>query len=186
MEPANLWKQYQESIVPAMMERFGLSNRLRVPRLKKISVNMGIGSGVSDSKAVESAVEELALITGQRPVVTRARKSVAGFKLREGMPVGCRVTLRGKIMYEFLDRLINIVLPRIKDFRGLSPDSFDGRGNYTLGLTEQIVFPEVEVDKLYRTQGMDITIVTSAADDGEARELLRLFGMPFKREEENS
>ncbi len=186
MEPANLWKHYQESIVPALMERFGFSNRLRVPRLKKISVNMGIGIGVSDSKAIEAAVEELALITGQRPVVARARKSVAGFKLRDGMPVGCRVTLRGKIMYEFLDRLINIALPRIKDFRGLSPDAFDGRGNYTLGLTEQIVFPEVEVDKLYRTQGMDITIVTSAANDGEARELLRLFGMPFKREEENS
>ncbi len=184
MEPANLWKQYRESIVPALMERFGYSNRLRAPRLKKVSVNMGVGSGVSDSKAIQAAVEELALITGQRPVVTRARKSVAGFKLREGMSVGCRVTLRGKIMYEFLDRLINIALPRIKDFRGLSPDAFDGRGNYTLGLSEQIVFPEVEVDQLYRTQGMDITIVTSTDNDEEARELLRLFGMPFKREEE--
>jgi len=184
MEQANLWKQYQESIVPAMMERFGFTNRLRVPRLKKVSVNMGVGAGVSDGKAVEAAVEELALITGQRPVVTRARKSVAGFKLREGMSVGCRVTLRGKIMYEFLDRLINVALPRIKDFRGLSPAAFDGRGNYTLGLTEQIVFPEVDVDKLYRTQGMDITIVTSAGNDEEARQLLRLFGMPFKREEE--
>ncbi len=169
-----------------MMERFGFTNRLRVPRLKKISVNMGVGLGVSDSKAIQSAVEELALITGQRPVVTKARKSVAGFKLREGMDVGCRVTLRGKIMYEFLDRLINIALPRIKDFRGLSPRAFDGRGNYTLGLSEQIVFPEVDVDKLYRTQGMDITIVTSAGNNEEARELLRLFGMPFKREEEKS
>jgi len=186
MEQANLWTQYQESIAPAMMERFGFSNRLRVPRLKKVAVNMGVGTGVSDSKAIQSAVEELALITGQRPVVTKARKSVAGFKLREGMDVGCRVTLRGKIMYEFLDRLINIALPRIKDFRGLSPRAFDGRGNYTLGLSEQIVFPEVDVDKLYRTQGMNITIVTSARNDEEARELLRLFGMPFKREEEKS
>jgi large subunit ribosomal protein L5 len=186
MEQANLWTQYQESIVPAMMERFGFSNRLRVPRLEKVSVNMGVGTGVSDSKAIQSAVEELAQITGQRPVVTKARKSVAGFKLREGMDVGCRVTLRGKIMYEFLDRLINIALPRIKDFRGLSPRAFDGRGNYTLGLSEQIVFPEVDVDKLYRTQGMNITIVTTARNDEEARELLRLFGMPFKREEEKS
>ncbi len=186
MEQANLWTKYQESITPAMMERFGFTNRLRVPRLKKISVNMGVGLGVSDSKAIQSAVEELALITGQRPVVTKASKSVAGFKLREGMDVGCRVTLRGKIMYEFLDRLINIALPRIKDFRGLSPRAFDGRGNYTLGLSEQIVFPEVDVDKLYRTQGMDITIVTSAGNNQEALELLRLFGMPFQREEEKS
>ncbi len=186
MEQANLWTEYQESIVPALMERFGFSNRLRVPRLEKVAVNMGVGTGVSDSKAIQSAVEELAQITGQRPVVAKARKSVAGFKLREGMDVGCRVTLRGKIMYEFLDRLINIALPRIKDFRGLSPRAFDGRGNYTLGLSEQIVFPEVDVDKLYRTQGMNITIVTTARNDEEARELLRLFGMPFKREEEKS
>ncbi len=186
MEQANLWTKYQESIVPAMMERFGFSNRLRVPRLKKVAVNMGVGAGVTDSKAIQAAADELALITGQRPVVTRARKSVAGFKLREGMEVGCRVTLRGKIMYEFLDRLINVALPRIKDFRGLSPAAFDGRGNYSLGLTEQIVFPEVEVDQLYRTQGMNVTIVTSARDDEEASELLRLFGMPFKRVEEKS
>ncbi len=186
MEQASLWTKYQESIVPAMMERFGFANRLRVPRLKKVAVNMGVGAGVTDSKAIQAAVEELAQITGQRPVVTRARKSVAGFKLREGMEVGCRVTLRGKMMYEFLDRLINVALPRIKDFRGLSPAAFDGRGNYSLGLTEQIVFPEVEVDKLYRTQGMNVTIVTSARDDEEARELLRLFGMPFKRVEEKS
>ncbi len=186
MEQASLWTKYQESIVPAMMERFGFANRLRVPRLKKVAVNMGVGAGVTDSKAIQAAVEELAQITGQRPVVTRARKSVAGFKLREGMEVGCRVTLRGKMMYEFLDRLINVALPRIKDFRGLSPAAFDGRGNYSLGLTEQIVFPEVEVDRLYRTQGMNVTIVTSARDDEEARELLRLFGMPFKRVEEKS
>ncbi len=186
MEQASLWTKYQESIVPAMMERFGFANRLRVPRLKKVAVNMGVGAGVTDSKAIQAAVEELATITGQRPVVTRARKSVAGFKLREGMEVGCRVTLRGKMMYEFLDRLINVALPRIKDFRGLSPAAFDGRGNYSLGLTEQIVFPELEVDKLYRTQGMNVTIVTSARDDEEARELLRLFGMPFKRVEEKS
>lgn len=169
-----------------MMELFGFSNRLRVPRLKKISINMGVGLGVSDKKAIQSAVDELALITGQRPVVTKARISVAGFKLRDGMEIGCRVTLRGKMMYEFLDRLINIALPRIRDFRGLSPRSLDGRGNFTLGLSEQIVFPEVDVDKLYRTQGMDITIVTSADNNQEALELLRLFGMPFQREEEKS
>ncbi len=186
MEQANLWTKYQETVTPSMMELFGFTNHLRVPRLKKISINMGVGVGVSDSKAIQSAVEELALIAGQRPVVTKARISVAGFKLRDGAEIGCRVTLRGKMMYEFLDRLINIALPRIRDFRGLSPRSFDGRGNYTLGLSEQIVFPEIDVDKLYRTQGMDITIVTSAGNNREALELLRLFGMPFQREEEKS
>ncbi len=184
MEQANLWKKYQTDIVPKMMEKFGFSNRLRVPRLEKIVVNMGIGSGISDSNAIQAAADELAVITGQRPVVTRARVSVAGFKLREGMAVGCRVTLRGRMMYEFLDRLINIALPRIKDFRGLSPDSFDHHGNYSLGLGEQIVFPEVDVDKSYRTQGMDVTMVTTTRDIEEARELLTLFGMPFKRGEE--
>ncbi|MEA1928124.1 MAG: 50S ribosomal protein L5 [Candidatus Auribacterota bacterium] len=186
MEEARLWKRYKEEFVPELKKIFGFGNTLRVPRLKKVVVNMGIGEGVSDKKAIESAAEELAVITGQCPVVTRARKSIAAFKLREGMAVGCRVTLRGKMMYEFMDRMINIALPRIRDFRGLSPNSFDGNGNYTFGLDEQIVFPEVDVDKSYRTQGMDITIVMSTRDDGEAKELLRLFGMPFKREEEES
>lgn len=184
METARLLKEYKEVIVPKMMEKFGFSNPLRVPRLKKVVVNMGIGIGISDSKAIQSAMDELAVITGQRPVVTKARKSIAGFKLREGMSVGCRVTLRGKMMYEFVDRMINIALPRIKDFRGLSQDSFDQNGNYNFGLDEQIVFPEVDVDKSYRTQGMDVTLVTSHRNVEEAKELLRLFGMPFKREEE--
>jgi len=184
MEQANLWKKYQDEIVPKMMEKFGFSNRLRVPRLEKVVVNMGVGVGITDSKAIQSAADDLALIAGQRPVITRARTSVAGFKLREGMNVGCRVTLRGRIMYEFLDRLISIALPRIKDFRGLSPDSFDHHGNYSLGLGEQIVFPEVDLDKSYRTQGMDITMVTTTRNIEEARELLTLFGLPFKRGEE--
>ena len=178
---ARLWKKYNEEIVPAMMERFGFSNRLRVPRLEKVVVNMGVGAAVTDSKALEAAAEDMALITGQRPVVTRAKKSIAGFKIREGMPVGCRVTLRGRMMYEFVDRLINVALPRIKDFRGLSPRSFDRAGNYSMGLDEQIVFPEVDVDHMYRTQGMDITFVISGESPEESRELLRSFGMPFKK-----
>jgi large subunit ribosomal protein L5 len=186
MEVARLRKRYQEEIVPAMMEKFGFGNPLRVPRLQKVVVNMGIGVGISDNKAIQAAAEELAVITGQRPVITKAGKSIAAFKLREGMSVGCRVTLRGKMMYEFVDRMINVALPRIKDFRGLSQDSFDGHGNYSFGLDEQIVFPEVDVDKSYRTQGMDITLVTSNRNVEEAKELLRLFGMPFKREEEES
>jgi len=184
MEAARLRKRYQEEIVPEMMEKFGFGNPLRVPRLQKVVVNMGIGVGISDNKAIQAAAEELAVITGQRPVITKAGKSIAAFKLREGMSVGCRVTLRGKMMYEFVDRMINVALPLIKDFRGLSPDSFDGHGNYSFGLDEQIVFPEVDVDKSYRTQGMDITLVTSNRNVEEAKELLRLFGMPFKREEE--
>ncbi|MDP8214455.1 MAG: 50S ribosomal protein L5 [Candidatus Euphemobacter frigidus] len=186
MEEARLWKKYKEEIVPEMMREFHFSNPLRVPRIEKVVVNMGVGEGIADSKAVQAAADELALITGQRPVITRARKSVAGFKLREGMEVGCRVTLRGRMMYEFIDRMINVALPRIRDFRGLSPDSFDEHGNFSFGLVEQIVFPEVDVDKSYRTQGMDITIVTTIRDVGEARELLRLFGMPFKRGEGES
>ena len=184
MEEARLWKKYKDEIVPVMMEKFGFGNPLRVPRLRKVVVNMGIGVGVADGKAIQAAVDELAAITGQRPVVTRARKSIAAFKLREGMSVGCRATLRGRMMYEFVDRMINVALPRIRDFRGLSPDSFDGHGNYSFGLVEQIVFPEVDVDKSYRTQGMDITLVTTTRRVEEARELLRSLGMPFKREEE--
>lgn len=180
---ARLWERYRKEIVPRMMEVFGFKNLLRVPRLLKIVINMGIGEGAGDDKAIPAAVDDLALITGQRPVVTRAKKSVAGFKIRQGVPIGCRVTLRGKIMYEFLDRMINVVLPRIRDFRGLSPDSFDGHGNYTLGLEEQIVFPEVDIDKIYRIQGMDITLVTTGKSDREAKDLLKLFGMPFQRKE---
>jgi len=184
---ARLWERYKNEIVPAMMEKRRFKNSLRVPRLLKIVVNMGVGEAVTDPKAVQGAADDLAIITGQHPVITRAKKSVAGFKIREGMPIGCRVTLRGKMMYEFLDRMINVALPRIRDFRGLSSDSFDGRGNYTFGLEEQIVFPEVDIDKIYRIQGMDITLVTDTDSDEEAKELLSHFGMPFQgRENINS
>ncbi len=178
---SRLLDRYRSEIAPKMMERFGFKNRLRVPRLLKIVVNMGVGEGIADGKAVTAAAEDLALITGQRPRIARSRKSVANFKLRKGVPIGCKVTLRGKMMYEFIDRLISVVLPRIRDFRGLSPDSFDGRGNYTLGLEEQIVFPEIDMDKVARVQGMDITVVTSARNNEEARELLALMGIPFRK-----
>lgn len=180
---ARLWEQYKQEIVPKVAATFGFKNPLQVPRLEKIVVNMGVGEGGADAKAIQAASEDLALITGQRPAITRAKKSVAEFKLRKGMPVGCRTTLREKMMYEFLDRLINVALPRIKDFRGLSPDSFDGHGNYTFGLEEQIVFPEVDIDQVYQIQGMDITLVTTTESDQEAKELLSLFGMPFRRSE---
>ena len=170
---------YRDEFVPKLMTRFGYANRHQVPKLVKVIVNMGVGDAVSDEKILEDAMEELSLITGQRPVKTVARRSVSEFKLREGNPVGCRVTLRGPRMYEFLDRLINVTLPSIRDFRGVSPDSFDGSGNYNLGLQEQIVFPEIDIDKVKRTQGMDIAIVTSAGTDEEAKELLAMFGMPF-------
>ncbi|MCX6348934.1 MAG: 50S ribosomal protein L5 [Candidatus Aureabacteria bacterium] len=179
---ARLLDRYRAEITPKMMERFGFKNRLRVPRLIKIVVNMGIGEGTADGKAVSAAADEMALITGQRPLINRSRKAVANFKLRQGIPIGCKVTLRGKMMYEFFDRLISVVLPRIRDFRGMSPDSFDGRGNYTLGLEEQIVFPEVDMDHVTRVQGMDITVVTSAKNNEEARELLTLMGMPFRKQ----
>jgi len=178
---ARLLDKYKDEIMGKLTERFGYSNQHQVPRLRKIVVNMGVGEGISDAKAVTAAAEDLALITGQKPVITRARKSIAQFKLREGMPIGCRVTIRGLRMYEFLDRMISTALPRIRDFRGLLLTSFDGKGNYTLGLEEQSVFPEVDLDHIYRVQGMDITIVTSANSDEEARQLLTLFGMPFKK-----
>lgn len=178
---ARLLDRYKEEIMAKLTERFSYSNQYQVPRLRKIVVNMGIGEGVSDAKAVTAAAEDLAMITGQKPRITRARKSIAQFKLRAGVPVGCRVTLHGLRMYEFLDRMISTALPRIRDFRGLSPASFDGNGNFTLGLEEQSVFPEVDLDHIYRVQGMDITIVTSAKSDEEARQLLTLFGMPFKK-----
>ena len=173
--------KYANEIVPAMMERFQLSNRLKVPKLKKIVINMGLGQAAQDNKIIEDAIKELSLIAGQRPVATRAKKAIASFKIRKGSIVGCKVTLRKDIMYEFLDRLISVTIPRIKDFRGLSPISFDGRGNYSFGLVEQSVFPEIDVDKVNLIKGMDIIIQTSAKTDEEARELLRMFGMPFRK-----
>ena len=172
---------FHEQIIPAMMERFALDNRMAVPRVSRIVLNMGIGQAASDKNALEDAVATLRAITGQQPITTRARRSVAGFHLRQGMPIGCKVTLRGGRMYEFLDRLISTVLPRVRDFRGLSPDSFDGTGNYSLGIQESVVFPELDLDSLKNIYGMDITIVTTARTDQEAFELLRLMGMPFRQ-----
>jgi large subunit ribosomal protein L5 len=178
-----LQNKYDEEIRPALAEKFGRQNLHALPRLEKIIVNMGVGSAITDKKHIDDAVSALAQITGQKPIVTRARKSIAGFKLREDMPVGCKVTLRSKRMYEFFDRLITLAVPRVRDFRGLNPKGFDGRGNYSMGLTEQLVFPELNPDKFPRTQGMNITFVISGDDDDESRELLGLMGMPFKREE---
>ena len=175
-----LLERYEKQIRPALAERLGRTNALSLPRLEKIVINMGVGSAIGEKKHLEEAVDALGLIAGQRPVVTRGRKSIAGFRLREGMAIGCKATLRGKRMYEFLDRLIALGLPRVRDFRGLDPDGFDGQGNYNLGLAEQLVFPELNPDKYSRPQGMNITIVTTATEDDEARELLRGFGMPFR------
>jgi large subunit ribosomal protein L5 len=175
-----LKSRYEETIVPGLMEGGRYVNRLQVPRLKKIVLNVGMGEAVQNVKLLDVAVEELAVITGQRPVVTRAKRSIAGFKIREGMPIGCRVTLRGDRMYEFLDRLLHAVLPRIRDFRGVSFKAFDGRGNYTLGLKEQLIFPEIEYDSVQTVHGMDVTIVTTAGADAVARELLQRMGMPFR------
>ncbi|KXS45777.1 MULTISPECIES: 50S ribosomal protein L5 [unclassified Candidatus Frackibacter] len=178
---AILKEKFQEDIVEALMEKFDYDNVMQVPKVKKVILNMGIGEAAEDAKLLDNAVEELRVITGQEPVVTRAKKSIANFKIRKGMPVGCKVTLRGGQMYEFLYKLINVALPRVRDFRGLSTRSFDGRGNYSLGLDNQIVFPEIDVDEVDKTRGMDITIVTDAETDEEAKELLALMGMPFKR-----
>jgi large subunit ribosomal protein L5 len=178
-----LKKLYQEVIIPEMMKKFGYKSVMQVPRLVKIVVNMGVGQATQDPKLLEMAMKELAKITGQQPVIRRARKSISNFKLRAGMAIGCKVTLRRERMYEFLDRLINAAIPRIRDFRGLSDKSFDGRGNYTLGIKEHIIFPEINVDVVERIFGMDITIVTTAKTDEEAYELLRLFGMPFRKRE---
>jgi large subunit ribosomal protein L5 len=175
-----LLERYHKEILPGLAEALGRSNRLSLPRLRKIVINMGVGKASQDKKYIEEAVEALRTIAGQKPVVTRARQSVAGFKLREGMSIGCKVTLRGKRMYEFLDRLISLALPRVRDFRGLDPNGFDGHGNYTLGLTEQLVFPELNPDKFSFTQGMNVTLVTSTSSNDEARELLRRFGMPLR------
>jgi large subunit ribosomal protein L5 len=179
-----LLERWRKEIVPTMMKRFGYKNAMEVPFVEKISVNVGMGEAVQDPKILDGIIKELAIITGQQPVTTKARKSISNFKLREGMPVGVRVTLRRSRMYEFLDRLINTAVPRIRDFRGFSDKSFDGRGNYTLGVKEQIIFPEIDVDKVTRIYGMDITIVTSAKTDEEAFELLRNFGFPFVRRQE--
>ena len=177
-----LEQKYQQEVLPALAESFGRSNYLSLPRLEKVSVNMGVGAAIQEKKYLEMAVEALGQITGQKPIITIARKAIAGFRLREGMPIGCKVTLRGTRMFEFMDRLISLALPRVRDFRGVSDKAFDGQGNYSLGLAEQLVFPELNPDKFTRVQGMNITIVTSTSSDDEARELLRLLGMPFKRE----
>lgn len=180
MSEVKLKKRYQSEIVPAMRDEFGYGNVNEVPRLEKIVVNIGLGEALQNAKALEAAAGDLGTITGQRPVITKARKSIAAFKLREGNSIGAKVTLRGARMYEFLDRLTNIALPRQRDFRGVSPDAFDGRGNYSLGLREQLIWPEIDYDKIDRVRGMEITIVTTAATDDEARRLLQLFGMPFR------
>jgi len=178
---ARLYDKYKQEVIPQVMEKFGFKNRLQTPRLVKIVINMGIGEGAHDVKVLDQACAELALITGQRPQKTFAKRAIAAFKIRAGSPVGCKVTLRGMKMYEFLDRLVNVVLPRVRDFRGLDRDSFDGSGNYTFGVSEQTIFPEIDIDKVQRMQGMDITIVTSTASKEESHELLRLLGMPFKK-----
>ncbi|MCG1023875.1 MULTISPECIES: 50S ribosomal protein L5 [Bacillaceae] len=176
-----LKEKYQSEIIPALMGKFNYKSVMQAPKLEKIVINMGVGDAVANSKALDAAVEELTSITGQKPVVTRAKKSIAGFRLREGMPIGAKVTLRGERMYEFLDKLVSVSLPRVRDFRGISKKSFDGRGNYTLGVKEQLIFPEIDYDKVSKVRGMDIVIVTTANTDEEARELLTSFGMPFQK-----
>jgi large subunit ribosomal protein L5 len=178
---ARLLDQYRSDLVPELQREFGYKNVMQVPKLQKIVVNIGLGEAVQNARAIEAAVGDLTQITGQKPVVTRAKKSIAAFKLRAGMPIGAMVTLRGRRMYEFYDRLTSITLPRIRDFRGVSPNSFDGRGNYTLGLRDQIVFPEIDYDKIDKTRGLEISIVTTAKTDEEGRRLLALLGMPFAR-----
>jgi large subunit ribosomal protein L5 len=180
--PTRLQERYNKEIVPALSKMFQRENRLSLPKLSKIVLNMGVGKALQDKERMKQAAEHLALIAGQRPQITKARMAVSGFRLRENNEIGCRVTLRGRRMYEFLDRLVNVALPRIRDFRGVNPKSFDGNGNYSMGLTEQLVFPEIDPDKVTFTQGMDITFVTTTKNDDEARELLRLFGMPFREE----
>ena len=172
---------YNDEIIDAMMKKFGYKNVMQVPKLDKIVVNMGVGEAKDNAKALESAVKDMETITGQKAVLTRAKNSIANFKIREGMPIGCKVTLRGEKMYDFADRLINLALPRVRDFRGVNPNAFDGRGNYALGIKEQIIFPEIEYDKVDKVRGMDIIFVTTAKTDEEARELLRLFNMPFEK-----
>ena len=178
---SRLKEQYQNEIVDAMIKKFGYKNIMEVPKIDKIVINMGVGEAKENAKLLEAAVKDMEAITGQKAVTTKAKNSVANFKLREGMPIGCKTTLRGEKMYEFADRLINLALPRVRDFRGVNPNSFDGRGNYALGIKEQIIFPEIEYDKVDKVRGMDIIFVTTAKTDEEARELLRLFNMPFAK-----
>ena len=178
---SRLKEMYSNEIMDAMKKKFGYKNVMQIPKLDKIVINMGVGEARENAKVLDAAVKDLETISGQKAVVTRAKKSVANFKLREGMPIGCKVTLRGEKMYEFADRLVNLALPRVRDFRGVNPDAFDGRGNYALGIKEQLIFPEIEYDKIDKVRGMDIIFVTTAETDEEARELLTLFGMPFKK-----
>jgi large subunit ribosomal protein L5 len=177
---ARLKDRYQNEIAPALQQKFAYTNVMQIPKVDKIVINMGVGEAVQNSKAIDSAVADMMKLSGQKPVVTRAKKSIAAFKLREGMPIGCKVTLRGQRMYEFMDRLLNVALPRVRDFRGVSAKAFDGRGNYTLGIKEQLIFPEMEYDKIDKLRGMDVVFVTTAKTDEEARELLRGFGMPYR------
>ena len=179
-----LQEKYQKEVVPHMMKTFGYKNIMQVPRVEKVVLNMGVGEAATNSKVLEFAVADMEKITGQKPVVTRAKKSIAGFKLREGMPIGCKVTLRRHMMYEFMQRLFNIGLARVRDFKGTNPDAFDGRGNYALGVKEQIIFPEIDYDKIDKVRGMDIIFTTSAKTDEEGRELLKALGMPFAHEED--
>lgn len=176
-----LQEKYVKEVVPALVEKFNYTSVMQAPKVEKIVINMGVGDAVSNAKNLEKAVDELTLISGQKPVITKAKKSIAGFRLREGMPIGAKVTLRGERMYEFLDKLVTVSLPRVRDFRGVSKKAFDGRGNYTLGIKEQLIFPEVEYDKVDKVRGMDIVIVTTAKSDEESRELLTQLGMPFQK-----
>ena len=176
-----LQERYENEVVKSLMEKFNYSSSMQAPKVEKIVLNIGVGDAVSNSKLLDEAVNELTLITGQKPVITRAKKSIAGFKLREGAPIGCKVTLRGERMYEFLDKLVNVSLPRVRDFRGVSNNSFDGRGNYTLGVKEQLIFPEIDFDKVNKLRGMDIVFVTTAKTDEEGHELLAQLGMPFHK-----
>jgi large subunit ribosomal protein L5 len=177
---ARLKEYYLKEVVPALIKEFNYQNRMEIPRLEKVVVNMGLGEAIQNIKILDSAVIELSMIVGQRPVITKAKKSIATFKLRQGMSIGCQVTLRREKMYEFFDRLVNVALPRVRDFRGISPKSFDGRGNFSVGLKEQIIFPEIDYDKIDKVKGMNISIVTSAKTDDEARQLLKLMGLPFR------
>ncbi len=178
---SRLKEKYQKEVAPSLLKEFNYTNPMQVPGINKVVVNIGMGEAIQNAKAMDAAVSDLAAITGQRPVITRAKRSVAAFKLREGMQIGCMVTLRGERMYQFLDKLMNVALPRLRDFQGVSPEAFDGRGNYTLGLREQLVFPEIDYDKVDKVRGMEVSIVTTARTDEEGRRLLRLMGMPFKK-----
>lgn len=178
---SRLREMYEKEFAPRLAEQFQLKNRMQIPRITKVVVNMGLGEAIQNVKILESAAAELTLVSGQKPVITKARQSIAAFKLRKGMPIGCMVTLRGNRMYEFLDKLVNVALPRVRDFRGISPKGFDGRGNYSLGVKEQIIFPEIDYDKIDKIKGMNITIVTTAPNDDQARSLLAMMGMPFKK-----